>query len=169
MDARPLLQALHDLAEVYHDALSCTEALIGALISGDPARVQSAVSAQAAMMDTIPSVEARRRAAEEAFTASLRAQNPSDERLHGPITSSLLLSLLPPDEADELRHVRHDLLETLVRVQSTNRQAALLARGAQTVVTRTVTAVAPRPLVYGSRGEPALAQSDDRRRPARWA
>ena len=167
MDARPLLQALHDLAGVYHDALSCAEALIGALISGDPAGVRAAIAAQTTTLDTITSTEERRRAAEGVFVEALRAECP--DALHGPVNSSLLLTLLPPDEADELREVRHDLLATLVRLQSMNRQAALLARGAQSFAARAVAAAAPQAVVYGSRGEPALARADGQRSPARWA
>ncbi len=167
MDARPLLQALHDLAGVYHEALSCAEALIGALIAGDPAGVRAAVAAQTSTLDTIASAEERRRAAERVFVDALRAERPG--ALHGPVNSSLLLTLLPDDEADELRAVRHDLLATLVRLQSLNRQAALLARGAQAFAARAAAVAAPQAVVYGSRGEPALARADGSRRPARWA
>lgn len=176
MDARPLLQALHDLSEVYQEALSCAEALIGALISGDPSRVRDAVMTQTTMIDTIANAETRRRAAEGLFVEALRARAPGGsgserELFPDTINSSLLLTLLPPDEGTELRDVRHTLLATLVRLQSMNRQAALLARSAQAVVTRSVSATMPQAqaLAYGSRGELALTHHEDRPRPARWA
>lgn len=163
LDVQPLLGALRDLVTIHQDALLPSTELVGALASGNLAAMQRAVAAQQAVAEMIDAAERRRRAAEAGVAHTLGAGRET-------ITASELLTLLPPDEAARLRRVRHELLEALLRLQAVNRQAALLVRNAQAVITRAVSATAPRALSYGPRGELALpAGRAERRQPARRA
>lgn len=158
-DAGPLLSALRELITIHHDALDRSTELLGALASGNLGAMQRAVATQHDVAAAIDAAERRRRAAEGALAAVLRPGRDT-------VTSSELLVLLPPAEAEQLRALRHELLRTVVRLQAVNNQAALLARNAQAVVARSMHALAPRVLGYGPRGELALPASRLMRRQA---
>lgn len=167
--AQPLIAAMRDLEHGYREAGDRTGDMIAALASGDFGRVQLAVAAQGTALRTIEGLEQRRRAAQTDLEARIGARSDPTTGAASPYSCSELLELLPPDEAQQLRAVRHDILLTLAALQSKHGQAAMMLQNAQAVIKRLVRASAPDTLGYGSRGEPTLAGQQAPHRPVRWA
>ena len=168
-DVQPLLTALHELSLAYDEAQQRAEALIDALVTNDFAAVKEAVSGQRAALHTIEQIEQRRRNAEAALARLLAMRGLLPAETVDKVNSSVLLTVLPPDDAECLRKVRQDLLTRLVGLQSTYRQATMLLHTAQAVVKRAVRNTTRVPIGYTARGEHTPPPHDQRRRSARLA
>lgn len=149
--ARELLDALADMVAVYGEAETHAIALVDALSRADVTAVERATAVKAEALRAAEIIEQRRRAAEDAVRHALSAGPDAGEA--EVITVSRLLAVLPPDEAEELRGLRHELLALLVRLQIKGREASLLARTAHGVVARVARAGMPQAIGYGPRGE----------------
>jgi hypothetical protein len=168
-DVQPLLTALHDLSLAYDEAQQRAEALLDALVTNNFAAVQEAVAGQRAALHTIEQIEQRRRNAEAALARLLTMRGLLPAESVDKVNSSVLLTILPPDDAECLRKVRQDLLTRLVGLQSTYRQATMLLHTAQAVVKRAVRNSARATIGYTARGEHTSLSHDLRRRSARLA
>lgn len=153
--AQPLLSPLRALTAAYEAAGETAAVLIAALVGGDFAGVRRAVAAQTGAVDVIARAEERWAHARDELAATLREQGfalaEGDE-----LTVGALLQVFPPDDAEVLRNVRHELLTALLRLQVLNRQAGVLLRNAQGVIKRTVQASAGDLGGYGPTGAPTL-------------
>ncbi len=167
LDAGPLLAALRDLRDAYAHALSGAEELAAALVSGRIETIRSATAAQAAWVALIADAEARRQLAEVELVRALHAARSSGGE--GAVTASALLPLLSPDDAAELRALRHDLLTTLPPLQVAQRRAATLLHHAHRVVKRALRTTAPVTVGYGPHGEHRLPRPEPRQRQGRRA
>jgi flagellar FlgN protein len=168
-DTAPLLGILQELHEIYSTYAARAEDLIAGLVANDFAGVQSAVAAQTALVARIEQAERRRRAAVDELVRSLTGRATPAGPPRRSVTMTALLMLLPPDQADQLTGVRHDLLATLVRLQTLQRQATALVRNAQTVIRRALSAGGAAAACYGPQGEQALPRRAIYTQQGRWA
>jgi FlgN protein len=165
----PLLQALQTQLEEFHAFSDRVEGLITALVSADFPAVQAAVAAQTAALSRVEAAERQRRAAELAVLHTLTGRLPVSGGLRGSLTISALIKRLPAQEAVALSKLRGDMLAALLNLQTRQRQAAVLVRGAQTIVRRTAAAAGVAGVGYGSRGEQAMIEHAGIGRQGRWA
>lgn len=151
--AREMLDALADMIAVYTEAETHAATLVDALSRADVTAVEHATAAKAEALRAAEIIEQRRRVAEDEVRRALSIGSDTDGGNAEVITVSRLLSVLPPDEAEELRRLRHELLALLVRLQIKGREATSLARAAHGVVARVARAGMPQAIGYGPRGE----------------
>lgn len=168
-DTAPLLGILQELFEIYAHYAARAEDLIAALVANDFAAIQKAVAAQTSLVARVEKAERRRRAAVDDLVLALTGRAPGTGERRRAVTMSALLLLLPPDQADQLTGVRHDLLATLVRLQALQRQTTALVRNAQAVIRRALGAAGAASPVYGPSGEHAPPRRDIYAPQGRWA
>ena len=168
-DTAPLLGILQELHEIYSAYAARAEDLIAALVADDFPGAQSAVAAQTALVVRVEHAERRRRTAVDDLVQTLTGRSAPAGAPRRSVTMTALLMLLPPDQADQLTGVRHDLLATLVRLQTLQRQATALVRNGQTVIKRALGASGAAAACYGPQGEQALPRQALYTQQGRWA
>lgn len=161
MDTQALLQSLQDLTAAHEVCIGRTEELISALAAADVTRMRAAVAAQSASLHAIDQAEMRRRLAVRGLTYSLSGgfsrSLPRPLLKDSSMTFTMLLRALPPEDAVPLIEARHTLLATVLRLQTLQRRAMVLAQTGQTVVQRTLRAAfGASSEGYGVAGEQAL-------------